>query len=55
MHSQLHDLMYRATAADRLRSAPRAALSTQHHRPPPIRGRAARIARRISSPRKATA
>ena len=55
MHSQLHDLMYRATAADRLRSVPRAAMSQRHPHPPPIRGRAARIARRISSPGKATA
>ena len=53
MHSNLHDELYRAEAADRVRRAPRAVLPLRRHHPPPIRGRAAyaaaRLARRLDS------
>jgi hypothetical protein len=53
MHSDLHDQMYRAEAADRIRRAPRAAVPLRRQHPPPIRGRvayaAARLARRLDS------
>ena len=61
MHSQLHDEMYRAQAADRVRRAPRAVVPLRRQHPPPIRGRAAyaaaRLARRIDreSARRAVA
>lgn len=59
MHSDLHDQMYRAEAADRIRRAPRAVVPLRRQHPPPIRGRvayaAARLARRLDyeSARKA--
>jgi hypothetical protein len=53
MHSDLHDALYRAEAADRVRRAPRAVVPLRRHHPPPIRGRAAyaaaRLARRLDS------
>ena len=53
MHSQLHFELYRALAADRIRSAPGAAIPKRRQHPPPIRGRAAyaaaRLARRLDS------
>lgn len=61
MHSQLHDELYRAMAADRIRRAPRAVFPVRRRHPPPLRGRvayvAARLARRLDpeSARKAIA
>lgn len=61
MHSNLHQELYRAEAADRVRRAHRAVLPLRRHHPPPIRGRAAyavaRLARRLDpdSARKAVA
>jgi hypothetical protein len=53
MHSNLHDELYRAEAADRVRRAHRAVLPLRRHHPPPLRGRvayaAARLARRLDS------
>jgi hypothetical protein len=53
MHTRLHDELYRAEAADRLRRAHRAAVPLRRRHPPPIRGRAAyaaaRLARRLDS------
>ena len=53
MHSHLHDALYRAEAADRVRRAPRAVVPLRRQHPPPIRGRAAyaaaRLARRLDS------
>ena len=54
MHSLLQDQLYRAMAADRIRSAsPRAVVPKRRPHPPPIRGRAAyvagRLARRLDS------
>ena len=53
MHSNLHDELYRAMAADRVRRAPRAVVPLRRQHPPPIRGRAAyaaaRLARRLDS------
>jgi hypothetical protein len=48
MHSQLHDEMYRAQAADRVRRAPRAVVPLRRQHPPPIRGRAAYAAARLA-------
>jgi hypothetical protein len=53
MHSDLHDALYRAQAADRAGRAPRAVAPLRRQHPPPIRGRvayaAARLARRLDS------
>ena len=53
MHSDLHDLLYRAEAADRVRRAPRAVVPLRRKHPPPVRGRvayaAARFARRLDA------
>jgi hypothetical protein len=53
MHSNLHDALYRAEAADRVRRAPRAVVPLRRQHPPPIRGRAAyaaaRLARRLDA------
>ena len=53
MHSDLHQELYRAEAADRTRRAPRAVVPLRRQHPPPIRGRAAyaaaRLARRLDS------
>jgi hypothetical protein len=53
MHSDLHDQLYRAEAADRIRRAPRAVVPLRRQHPPPIRGRvayaAARLARRLDA------
>jgi hypothetical protein len=48
MHSNLHQELYRATAADRVRRAPRAVVPLRRHHPPPIRGRAAYVAARLA-------
>jgi hypothetical protein len=61
MHSNLHQELYRAEAADRVRRAHRAVLPLRRQHPPPIRGRAAyaaaRLARRLDreSARRAVA
>ena len=61
MHSNLHQELYRAMAADRVRRAHRAVVPLRRQHPPPIRGRAAyaaaRLARRIDpeSARRAVA
>ena len=53
MHSQLQFELYRAMAADRVRSTPGAVIPRERQHPPPVRGRAAyfaaRLARRIDS------
>lgn len=53
MHSNLHNELYRAEAADRIRRAPGAVVPLRRQHPPPIRGRvayaAARLARRLDS------
>jgi hypothetical protein len=53
MHSNLHEVLYRAEAADRVRCAHRAVVPLRRKHPPPLRGRAAyaaaRIARRLDS------
>ena len=53
MYSDLHQELYRATAADRVRRAPRAVVPLRRQHPPPIRGRVAyaagRLARRLDS------
>ena len=49
MHSDLHDLLYRAEAADRVRRAPRAVVPLRRQHPPPIRGRVAYVAARLAS------
>ena len=52
MHSQLHEVLYRVEAADRVRVAHRAVVPVRRHHPPPIRGivrLAARLARRPAS------
>jgi hypothetical protein len=48
MHSTLHDALYRAEAADRVRRAPRAVVPLRRQHPPPIRGRAAYVAARLA-------
>jgi hypothetical protein len=48
MHSLLHDQLYRATAADRVRDAQRAVTPVRRRHPPPIRGRAAYVAARLA-------
>jgi benzoyl-CoA reductase/2-hydroxyglutaryl-CoA dehydratase subunit BcrC/BadD/HgdB len=48
MHSNLHQELYRAEAADRVRRAHRAVLPLRRHHPPPIRGRAAYAAARLA-------
>ena len=48
MHSQLHFELYRTIAADRIRSAPGAAVPKRRQHPPPIRGRAAYAAARLA-------
>ncbi len=59
MHSGLHQELYRAEAADRVRRAQRVPVPRRRKHPPPIRGRvayvAARLARRLDpeSARKA--
>ena len=61
MHSPLHDELYRALAADRVRRSHRVVVPLRRHHPPPLRGRAAyaaaRLARRLDpeSARKAVA
>ena len=53
MHSTLHQELYRAEAADRIRRAPGVVVPIRRQHPPPIRGRvayvAARLARRLDS------
>jgi hypothetical protein len=53
MHSDLHQKLYRAEAADRVRRAHRAVVPLRRRHPPPVRGRvayaAARLARRLDS------
>jgi hypothetical protein len=53
MHSDLHQELYRAEAADRIRRARSAAVPPRAKHPPPLRGRAAyaaaRLARRLDS------
>jgi hypothetical protein len=53
MHSQLHEELYRAVAADRVRHAPGAVVPGRPRHPPPIRGAiayaTARLARRLDS------
>jgi hypothetical protein len=53
MHSNLHQELYRAEAADRVRRAHRASVPLRAKHPPPLRGRAAyaaaRLARRLDS------
>jgi hypothetical protein len=53
MHSNLHQQLYRAEAADRVRRAQRAVFPLRRRHPPPVRGRvayaAARLARRLDS------
>ena len=44
MHSHLHQELYRAMAADRVRRAPRAVVPLRRQHPPPIRGRVAYVA-----------
>ena len=41
MHTHLHDELYRAETADRVRRAHRVAVPLRRQHPPPIRGRAA--------------
>ena len=48
MHSDLHQELYRAMAADRVRRAPRAVGPLRRQHPPPIRGRAAYVAARLA-------
>jgi hypothetical protein len=48
MHSNLHDQLYRAEAADRVRRARRAVVPIRRRHPPPVRGRAAYVAARIA-------
>ena len=48
MHSQLQFELYRTIAADRIRSAPGAAVPKRRQHPPPIRGRAAYAAARLA-------
>lgn len=48
MHSLLHDELYRANAADRVRRAPRVEIPVRRKHPPPIRGRAAYVAARLA-------
>jgi len=61
MHTNLHEELYRAEAADRVRRTHRVVVPLRRQHPPPIRGRAAyaaaRLARRLDSEsaRKATA
>jgi hypothetical protein len=53
MHSNLHQELYRALAADRVRRSHRAVVPLRRQHPPPIRGRvayvAARLARRLDT------
>ncbi len=49
MHSDLHDKLYRAEAADRVRRSHRAVVPLRRHHPPPIRGRAAYAAAWLAS------
>ena len=49
MHSNIHNELYRAEAADRVRRAHRAVLPLRRQHPPPIRGRAAYAAARLAS------
>jgi len=53
MHSLLHDQLYRANAADRVRDVPDVVVPLRRQHPPPLRGRvayvAARLARRLDS------
>ena len=48
MHSNLHDELYRAEAADRVRRAHRAVVPLRRQHPPPIRGRVAYAAARLA-------
>ena len=48
MHSDLHQDLYRAEAAHRVRRAPRAVVPLRRQHPPPIRGRAAYVAARLA-------
>jgi hypothetical protein len=49
MHSILHQELYRAEAADRVRRAHRAVLPLRRRHPPPVRGRVAYAAARLAS------
>jgi hypothetical protein len=53
MHSNLHQELYRAEVADRVRRAHRVVVPLRRQHPPPLRGRAAyaaaRLARRLDS------
>jgi hypothetical protein len=49
MHSTLHQELYRAEAADRVRRAHRAVLPLRRRHPPPVRGRVAYAAARLAS------
>jgi hypothetical protein len=49
MNSQLHEVLYRVEAAGRNRDVPRAVIPVRRQHPPPRRGFAARLARRLDS------
>lgn len=49
MHSGLHNELYRAEAADRVRRAQRVPVPPRRKRPPPLRGRVAYVAARLAS------
>ena len=48
MHSDLHQELYRAESADRVRRAHRVVVPLRRQHPPPIRGRAAYAAARLA-------
>ena len=48
MHSTLHQELYRAEAADRVRRARRAEVPLRRKHPPPVRGRVAYVAARLA-------
>jgi hypothetical protein len=49
MHSTLHQELYRAEAADRVRRSHRALVPIRRQHPPPVRGRAAHAVARLAS------
>ena len=49
MHSNIQYELYRAMAADRVRSDSRAVIPVRRMHPPPVRGRVAYVAARLAS------
>jgi hypothetical protein len=48
MHSNLHQELYRAEAADRIRRAPSVVVPARRRHPPPLRVRVAHVAARLA-------